>query len=294
MSLEQSSSDDLQYLLECLAFQLGAGINEEIVETPRNRLQEAFVIPLNAIKSATLNQNAAPNHPKTKEQLRLETKAVGTKQAIEQAILQSKSAADLSALHQIIKQFQLCDLANTASNTVVGHIPSSDQPAHIYTNFPKIMVIQDCPGLEEDRHGIPFKGGEATLLSNMLARIDLSLSQIYASYMIFWRPPGNRSPTASEIAICKPFLERQIELIKPDLIVLLGKSTIFGLFQIEGTANALNGRWQDYSLANQDKTPDKIIPCLFTFSPSFLIKNPLAKALCWQSLLSLKAKLLEG
>ena len=84
------------------------------------------------------------------------------------------------------------------------------------------MLIGEAPGAEEDRQGKPFVGPSGQLLDRMLAAIGLDRTRVYITNSIYWRPPGNRTPTAAEIAACQPFLERQIELIRPQLIVFVG------------------------------------------------------------------------
>ena len=114
------------------------------------------------------------------------------------------ACASLDQLIAAVRAFDGCALKRTATNTVIGD--GNPQAA--------LMIVGEAPGAEEDRQGLPFVGPAGRLLDRMLAAIDLDRSAVYITNMLPWRPPGNRSPTAEELAICQPFLERQIELIR--------------------------------------------------------------------------------
>ena len=115
---------------------------------------------------------------------------------------------------------------------------------------PRLMLIGEAPGAEEDRQGKPFVGPSGQLLDRMLATIGLDRTSVYITNVIYWRPPGNRAPTPAEIAACQPFLERQIELIRPRLIVFVGGIAARGLLGVKEGVTKLRGRRLLYPLAD--------------------------------------------
>jgi DNA polymerase len=150
------------------------------------------------------------------------------------------------------------------------------------------MLIGEAPGAEEDRRGKPFVGPSGQLLDRMLATIGLDRSTVYITNVIYWRPPGNRSPTPAEIAACQPFLERQIELIRPRLIVFVGGIAARGLLGVKEGVTKLRGRRLIYSLA--DGTP---VPAMVMFHPAYLLRQPAQKRLAWRDLLTIRRLLNE-
>ena len=145
------------------------------------------------------------------------------------------------------------------------------------------MLIGEAPGAEEDRRGKPFVGPSGQLLDRMLATIGLDRSTVYITNVIYWRPPGNRSPTPAEIAACQPFLERQIELIRPRLIVFVGGIAARGLLGVKEGVTKLRGRRLIYSPADGTS-----IPALVMFHPAYLLRQPAHKRLAWRDLLAIQ------
>ena len=146
------------------------------------------------------------------------------------------------------------------------------------------MLIGEAPGAEEDRLGKPFVGPSGQLLDRMLAAIGLDRRTVWITNIIFWRPPGNRPPTATEIAVCQPFLERQIELMRPERLLFLGGSAARGLLEVTEGVTKLRGRPYTYQPA--DGPP---IPAAITFHPAYLLRQPAQKRLVWRDLLSAAA-----
>lgn len=137
------------------------------------------------------------------------------------------------------------------------------------------LFIGEGPGAEEDVQGEPFVGQAGKLLDNMLAAIDLKRGdKVYIANAVKCRPPGNRTPTAEEMAACRPYLERQIELIKPKLIVLLGRAAVNTILTDERSLAALRGKRFDY----------KGIPVAVTYHPAYLLRNLPEKAKAWEDL----------
>jgi uracil-DNA glycosylase len=153
----------------------------------------------------------------------------------------------------------------------------------------RVMLIGEAPGTEEDRQGKPFVGPSGRLLDRMLAAIGLDRQSVWITNVIFWRPPGNRSPTAGEIAVCQPFLERQIELLKPAAIVFVGGIAARALLGVDDGVTRLRGHRYLYRAPGLTEP----IPALVMFHPAYLLRQPLNKRFAWRDLLTLQAWLAE-
>jgi uracil-DNA glycosylase family 4 len=130
-------------------------------------------------------------------------------------------------------------------------------------------------------------GRAGQLLDKMLAAIALDRSHVYITNTVFWRPPGNRTPTQQEMAVCRPFLDRQIELVNPDLILVLGGAAAKELFTTKDGILKLRGKWRDLPIARRE------ITALPTLHPAYLLRQPAQKKLAWQDLRSLRSKIVE-
>ena len=147
----------------------------------------------------------------------------------------------------------------------------------------RIMMIGEAPGRDEDLQGKPFVGRAGQLLDRMLASIGLSEEHVYITNTVYWRPPGNRTPTPEEIEACAPFLARQIELLSPCVLVLLGGAAAKTILGTSEGIMRLRGKWLSYACAGRD------LPTLATLHPAYLLRNPEQKRLAWRDLLMLKA-----
>lgn len=183
------------------------------------------------------------------------------------------SCGSLEALATALRDFDGCPLKETAINLCFA----DGNPAA------EIMLIGEAPGAEEDRQGRPFVGPSGQLLDRMLKTIGLDRRQVYITNVIYWRPPGNRSPTAAEIAMCQPFLERQIALIRPKFLVFVGGIAARALLGRSEGVTKLRGRPFAY------KAPDdgREIPALVMFHPAYLLRQPAQKRFSWRDLLSI-------
>jgi uracil-DNA glycosylase family 4 len=184
-------------------------------------------------------------------------------------------AATLAELEALVAQFEGCSLRRTAKSLCFAR--GSEQA--------RIMLIGEAPGRDEDLQGKPFVGRAGQLLDRMLASIGLGEEQIYITNTVYWRPPGNRTPTPEEIEACAPFLARQIELLSPRLLVLLGGAAAKNILGVSEGIMRLRGKWLTYSCAGRE------IPTLATLHPAYLLRNPAAKRQAWRDLLLLKAAL---
>jgi DNA polymerase len=191
----------------------------------------------------------------------------------------ASGAGTVEALAALVAEFDGCPLKRTATNTVfIDGNPAAS-----------VMIIGEAPGADEDRIGRPFVGRAGQLLDRMLAAIDLDRSSALITNVVYWRPPGNRTPTAAEIASCLPFVFRLIALARPKVLVLSGGTAAGALLPQGQGITRLRGRWFDLAVPGLDQP----VPTLPMFHPSFLLRTPERKRETWRDLLSLRARLDE-
>jgi uracil-DNA glycosylase len=191
----------------------------------------------------------------------------------------SALAAAASSHEQLIaaiNAFDGCPLKRTATTTC------------IYDGNPqaRIMMIGEAPGREEDRVGKPFVGPAGQLLDKMLASIGLDRSKVYITNTLYWRPPGNRTPTPEEIALCLPFLERQVALIQPGILIYTGGTAAKAMLNRSEGITRLRGRW--LSLEREGR---EAIPAMAMFHPAYLLRQPARKRESWRDLLAIREKI---
>src|SRR5437763_1999983 len=187
----------------------------------------------------------------------------------------AKAATSLDELRSILDRFEGCALRATATRLVFADgNPKS-----------RVMFVGEAPGYDEDIAGRPFVGRSGKLLDRMMAAIGLDRSAAYIANVVPWRPPGNRTPTPQETAICLPFIQRQIELADPDILVCLGGPAMQTLLGIKDGITRSRGRWFSYQTGRRE------IRALATFHPAFLLRSPLQKRFAWRDFLALKTAL---
>lgn len=147
------------------------------------------------------------------------------------------------------------------------------------------MIIGEAPGREEDLEGKPFVGRAGQLLDKMLAAIGMGEANVHITNVVYWRPPGNRTPTPQEALACRPFLERQIALVRPKVILALGGAAAKGLFDVADGIMRIRGKWRDVEMGGH---PAK---AMATLHPAYLLRTPAAKGMAWRDLLAVKAAL---
>jgi len=195
--------------------------------------------------------------------------------AFEDARALAASANTIAELRAALEGFTGCNLRHSAKTLVFADgNPDAD-----------IMFIGEAPGREEDLQGMPFVGRAGQLLDRMLAAIELSRETAYITNMIPWRPPGNRTPAAHEIELCRPFIERHIALAQPKLLVMLGNVASKSLLDTDKGILSLRGTWMNR------KSGDAEIPVMPTLHPAYLLRNPAQKRLAWADFLSLRDRL---
>lgn len=191
----------------------------------------------------------------------------------------ANAAGTLEELRAALEQFDGCALKRTATRLVF----SDGNPEA------RVMLVGEAPGADEDRQGKPFVGRAGQLLDMMLGSIGLGRGSVYIANVVPWRPPGNRTPTPQETAICLPFIQRQIELARPAVLVCLGGSAVQTLLGEKQGITRTRGRWYDYGLPD-----DTRIAGLAMLHPAYLLRAPAQKKLAWKDLLALKKYLDES
>ncbi|MGI2035347.1 uracil-DNA glycosylase [Rhizobium panacihumi] len=203
--------------------------------------------------------------------------AIPDDQAIAAARFAADSARSLDELKTAMEAFGSCNLKHGARSTVFASgTPSSG-----------IMVIGPMPNADDDRDGMPFSGRQGQMLDRMLAAIGLTRDTVLLSNAVPWRPPGNRTPSPAEMEICRPFIERQIALAEPKLMLLLGNFTAKCLIGGDASIFSMRGSWRDVTIGGST------IPALASLHPQDLMAAPANKALAWQDLLVFKARLAD-
>jgi DNA polymerase len=183
-------------------------------------------------------------------------------------------SGDLESLAQSLDGCTRCRLSEKRSRVVFGEgHPNA-----------RVMFIGEGPGREEDRTGRPFVGQAGQLLDRMILAMGFARQEVFIANVVKCRPPGNRDPKDDEIAACSGFLDRQIELIRPEVIVALGRFAANRLTGTEKPLGALRGRWSRY----------KGVPLLSTYHPAYLLRTPSDKRKVWEDLKMVLAKLAES
>ena len=150
-----------------------------------------------------------------------------------------------------------------------------------------LMIIGEAPGKEEDEKGLPFVGSAGQLLNKMLAAIDINRRDVYITNVIPWRPPNNRTPTDKEILECLPILQKQIEILEPKFIFLLGLTAAKAILATTLTLSKLRGKWYKFKTINMIKDIDVLV----SYHPAFLLRSPQFKKEAWIDLKILKEKI---
>ena len=264
---------------EIMEWYVEAGVDVLLEDSPINRFIETPPPPRQKKQSAIAASPAERLAKKVENQPR---PALSKPQAVmpdSAAVEMAKELAlkvdSLDGLKKAMADFEGCNLKRTAKSLVFA----DGNPAA------KIMLIGEAPEREEDIEGIPFVGRTGQLLDKMLAAIRLDRESVYITNVIPWRPPGNRTPTPQETEICRPFIERHIELVNPDVILVLGGSSAKTLLKTNDSIMKLRGEWMEI------KTDKLTVKAITTLHPAYLLRQPAHKRLAWHDLLSLKQSL---
>lgn len=273
-------SAEIDAITALLDFYVEAGVDVMLDDAPVDRFDE----------SARARQAARPTiaaQPQARDQMPGETRAQaatghaphhasgaeGIDDSLRAAREIARGADTLDALRAALAAFDGCALKKTAKNLVFA-----DGTPHA-----RVMFVGEAPGRDEDLQGKPFVGRSGRLLDLMLAAIGLDRARnAYIANIVPWRPPGNRTPTPQEAATCHPFIERQIALCDPDILVCLGGPSVQALLGVKEGILRTRGRWFTYNTGKRD------IRALATLHPAYLLRQPLQKRLAWKDFMALK------
>ena len=250
-------------LQQLLAFYVEAGVDCALGEAPVNRLADPEAVPPPHVPAQPARPAlAAPRLAGLTEP------PPSPDAAIASAREAARTAPTLEALRALLDKFDGCALRSTATQLVFA----DGNPKA------RVMFVGEAPGRDEDIEGLPFVGRSGKLLDRMIAAIGLDRSKAYIANVIPWRPPGNRTPTPQETQICLPFIQRQIELVNPDILVTLGNPSTQTLLGTREGIMRSRGKWVDYD------TGTRMIRALPTFHPAYLLRSPSYKRMSWQDL----------
>lgn len=255
-------------LRDVLSFYAEAGADAALANAPVNHFARKDTKPP-ARESAppTVAADTTPVQPRAN---------VPGDTQIARAKAAAREAASLDDLRAAMAAFDGCNLKFTAKQLVFADgNPHAD-----------IMFVGEAPGRDEDIEGTPFVGRSGKLLDLILAAVGLDRKTAYIANVIPWRPPGNRTPTPLETEICRPFIERQIELADPKVLVTLGGPAAKVIVGAPEGIMRLRGHWKTHTTAS-----GKVIPVMPTLHPAYLLRNPAHKKLAWRDFLEVKAKL---
>ena len=292
---------DPRELAALLAWQVAAGADEAILDDPVDRFQAAppppprpmlseapplpapaasFAAPRPAPPAAAKPGSSAARTPAAPRGT-VVTPAVANPGALGPGVVGARelagAAQSLEELVEALAAFDGCALKKTATNLVFA----DGNPAA------RVMFVGEAPRADEDRAGKPFVGVSGQLLDRMVAWIGLDRTSFYITNILFWRPPGNRTPTSDEVAACIPFVIRHIELVAPAVLVPVGGPATEALLHRRDGITKLHGRWFDY----QSPGLAQPIPTFPIFHPAFLLRSPAQKRAAWRDLLTLRQKL---
>ncbi|MER2264556.1 uracil-DNA glycosylase [Methylobacterium oxalidis] len=273
-----SPADDERDLISLLDFHIESGADAALDERPHDRFGEAeeptperrpAAPPRVPPEPARAPARAAPQRTFGQSAAAKPDEAAGDARA------RAAETRTLEELEALLAGFDGCPLKFTAKNLVFA----DGNPAA------RVMFVGEAPGADEDRVGKPFMGRSGQLLDRMMAAIGLDRSSAYIANIVPWRPPGNRNPTPQEVSVCRPFIERQIELADPDLIVCLGSPATQTLTGTKDGILKARGRFYPYRLG------DREVRALATLHPAYLLRQPVQKRLAWRDFRLLRAAL---
>ncbi|RZJ32228.1 MAG: uracil-DNA glycosylase [Brevundimonas sp.] len=244
-----------------LAFWRDAGVDACFEDAPVDRTHVAPPPAVKAVTRATASVVALPM----------------TGDVAAEARRLAAGADTMEALAEAIAGFTGCPLKDMGAKQAVFARGDPHAP---------VMIIGEGPGAEEDQRGEPFVGKAGQLLDRMLAEAGLK-DRAFLTNTVFWRPPGNRTPSPAEQAACAPFLERAFFLLKPRAVLLLGAAAAKSVLATDEGIMRLRGQWKDWRLAEGNVSA----PALPTFHPAFLLRTPMAKKAAWADMLALAARL---
>jgi DNA polymerase len=273
---------DQKILAAALDWYHMAGVDTIIADQPTDWFEVSKKSPAKALTppAPPVSNRPRPTSPSKQapKQAHANHKLAATNPA--QAVLEaqelSAKACTIDELKTALEGFNGCSLKKMAKNMCFAD--GNPQSA--------LMFVGEAPGRDEDLAGVPFVGRAGQLLDKMLQAGQFSRQKdVWITNTVYWRPPGNRTPSQQESEVCRPFMERQIELIQPSIIVALGGAAAKHLLQTTSGIMRLRGKWYEIEVAGQKY---QLLP---TLHPAYLLRTPAAKRLAWRDLLTIREKL---
>jgi len=259
---------DPRALESLLSFWAEAGVDGAFEDAPVDRLVE---------RARPVRAPAAAPAPAPAKAQAVAAAGPDVSAAVAEARRLASAASSLDELKAAIAGFDGCPLKFEGARQAVFARGEPDAP---------VMVIGEGPGGDEDIQGAPFVGRAGKLLDKMLAAAGLA-GRVFITNTVYWRPPGNRTPTPPEQLVCLPFLERAITLVQPRLLLLAGGASAKSLLQRPEGIFTLRGRWFDWRSSDGETE----LPAMPTLHPAFLLRQPGAKKKAWADLLTFVERL---
>ena len=268
-----SSREDIASLLKWYVDQgLDETIGEDAIDRFAMPASAPASVPERASAPTPLRPAASPPQPRAPVPLE-------SPQLVEDARALAERCNSLGELEAAVRTFEGCALKRTAKNTVFAD----------GTPGAPVMIVGEAPGGDEDRLGKPFVGVSGQLMDRMMDAIGLTRTGgFYITNILFWRPPGTRTPTLAEQAMCLAFTRRHIELARPKLLILAGGTAAKAVLDTTEGIMRLRGKWVGYRLGDGTE-----IPTMPTFHPAYLLRTPASKRQSWSDLLAVDKKLKE-
>lgn len=258
-------------LTSLMAFWADAGVGVSFEDAPIDRMEEGR----RRLKAPP--PPAAVRAPAPAQPVGASAGSGDVALAVAQATAMAAAASTLDELAAAIAAFEGCALRYSGATQSVFARGTPGAP---------VMIVGEGPGADEDQQGQPFVGRAGKLLDRMLGAAGLT-GRVFITNTVFWRPPGNRTPSQQEQAVCAPFVERAIVLAKPQVLLLVGAASAKSMLKRNEGILSLRGRWTEW----RGEHTEVVIPALPTLHPAFLLRQPQAKKKAWMDLLSLSARL---
>jgi uracil-DNA glycosylase family 4 len=201
------------------------------------------------------------------------------KQVLKKEIMQKLNLpSNLKELEDEVRNFEGCKLKRFAQNTVFGEGIAN----------PKYMIIGEAPGEEEDINGVPFCGRSGKLLEIILRKFGIKREEnAYITNSVFWRPPGNRKPEKEELSSCRPFLEKMIKILKPEVIIAIGSISLQNAVLIEKSISEMRKKEFSWQFLHENQEEIKVITL---YHPSYLLRSPIKKRDVYLDILHFKKR----
>jgi len=288
--MSERDQDCPDEMLALLKWYRAAGVDVGVVDNPVNRFvapasqadlvsgAQAGNISKSSIARSGANSRAySPDTPPAGNACGPGASANGLANDAGEAAELAAKANSLDDLREALAAYEGCSLKNRARQLV---FEDGNRQA-------KIMLVGEAPGREEDLQGRPFVGRSGILLDRMLAFIGLDRSGVYIANTVPWRPPGNRTPSPLEVALCAPFLQRQIEIVAPKILITLGAAATQTMFDAKLSITKVRGQWRELELGQHR------VRALPTLHPAFLLRQPAQKRLAWLDMLAIATAMKE-